>query len=68
MGLNYPFHALKCPLNLKFYDSNETIALQENKRHTWPGNKKLLESTAGFPVTLQNTLQDREAGYFRPRD
>lgn len=36
MGLNYFSRALKCPLNLKFYDSDETIALCQKIKHT-PG-------------------------------
>ena len=34
MKLDCSFRVLKCPLNLKFYDSHETIALPENKIRT----------------------------------
>lgn len=45
MRLNCSFCALKYPLNRMFYDSNETIALPENKIHTWLRSRQSLEST-----------------------
>lgn len=65
MGLNYFFCALKCPLNLKFYDSDETIALPENKIHTWLGSKHSLESTSG-PLEMLQDPQDSATGAFSP--
>lgn len=59
------FHVLKCPLSLKFYDSEETIALPDNKIHTWLSShwNPLLAArdAAGHLRTLQWGCQPRVA-------
>ena len=54
MKRNFSFRVLKCPLNLKFYDSDETITLPENKIHTWLRSQQFLASATGCPGR-QNT-------------
>lgn len=56
MRLNCSFCVLECPLSLKFYDSDEIIALPENKIHTWLGSKQSLESTVGDLGMLWSAL------------
>ena len=54
MKRNCSFRVLKNPLNLKFYDSDETITLPENKIHTWLRSQQSLASATGCPGR-QNT-------------
>ena len=54
MKRNCSFRVLKCPLNLKFYDSDETVTLPENKIRTWLRSQQSLASATGCPGT-QNT-------------
>ena len=54
MKRNCSFHVLKRPLKLKFYDSDETITLPENKIHTWLRSQQFLASATGCPGR-QNT-------------
>ncbi|MXQ89270.1 hypothetical protein E5288_WYG015872 [Bos mutus] len=54
MKRNCSFRVLKYPLNLKFYDSDETITLPENKIHTWLRSQQFLASATGCPGR-QNT-------------
>lgn len=54
MKRNCSFRVLKRPLKLKFYDSDETITLPENKIHTWLRSQQFLASATGCPGR-QNT-------------
>lgn len=54
MKRNCSFRVLKCPLNLKFYDSDETVTLPENKIRTWLRSQQSLASATGCPGR-QNT-------------
>lgn len=67
MNLYCSFHVLKCPLNLKFYDSDETRALPENKIYIWLESKQALASRAGCLGMLQNTSGPCN-WCFQPRD
>lgn len=66
MKLDCSFCVLKCPLNLKFYDSDETTALPENKIRTWLRSKQSLVSTAPAREGCR-TPQDHIASASSPR-
>lgn len=55
MRLNCSFSVLRYPLRLMFHDSNETIALPENKIHTWLKSRQSLWATTVCPRMPQNT-------------
>lgn len=66
MKLDCSFRVLKCPLNLKLYDSDETISLPENKIRTWLRSKQSLVSTAPAREGCR-TPQDHTACASSPR-